>query len=65
VQIPGVVVPGTRKGADTAGWVLNQMTPGPAGFPADAAKTLILTGQLPPNYITGACPPSCTAGGTR
>ena len=64
VQIPGVVVPGSRKGADTAGWVLNQMTPGPAGFPADAAKTLITTGQLPPNYITGPCPPSCTAGGT-
>ncbi len=64
VQIPGVVVPGARKGGDMAGWVLNQMTPGPAGLPADAAKTLITTGQLPPNYITGSCPPSCTAGGT-
>ena len=61
VVIPGVTLPGARQGSDTAGWVLNQLTPGPAGFPADAAKTLILTGQVPPNYITGACPPSCTA----
>lgn len=74
VVIPGVDLPGIRKGADTATWVLNQLVPGPAigapgfGFPADAAKTLILTGQVPPQYITGGCPPmtgqdlSCTAG---
>jgi Carboxypeptidase regulatory-like domain/TonB dependent receptor len=63
VQLPGGV-PGTRIGGDTAGWILQQMTPGPGGFPADAAKTLILTGQLPPSYNEGSCPPSCTAGGT-
>ncbi|MDE3136552.1 MAG: TonB-dependent receptor [Acidobacteriota bacterium] len=74
VVIPGVNLPGIRVGANTATWVLNQLVPGPAieapgfGFPADAAKTLILTGQVPPQYITGGCPPapgqdlSCTAG---
>jgi len=63
VQLPGGV-PGTRIGADSAGWILQQMTPGPGGFPADAAKNLLLTGQLPPSYDEGPCPPSCTAGGT-
>jgi outer membrane receptor protein involved in Fe transport len=75
VVIPGVNLPGIREGSNTATWVLNQLVPGPAagapgfGFPADAAKTLILTGQVPPQYITGYCPPteagqnlSCTAG---
>jgi outer membrane receptor protein involved in Fe transport len=62
VVIPGVSLPGVRTGSANAGWVLNQLTPGPAGLPADAAKTLLLTGQLPANYITGPCPPSCTAG---
>ena len=62
VELPGL--PGVRKGADTAGYILQQMTPGPGGLPADAAKTLVLTGQLPPSYISGPCPPSCTAGGT-
>ncbi len=32
------------------------------GFPSDAAKTLVLTGQVPNQWITGTCPPSCTAG---
>ncbi len=62
VVIPGVNLPGIREGSNTATWVLNQFTPGPLGLPADAAKTLILTGQVPAQYITGACPPSCTAG---
>jgi hypothetical protein len=76
VIIPGVNLPGIRVGANTeTTWVLNQLVPGPAaaapgfGMPADAAKTLILTGQVPPQYITGYCPPtqpgqdlSCTAG---
>jgi outer membrane receptor for ferrienterochelin and colicin len=62
VVIPGVNLPGIRQGADTATWVLNQFTPGPLGLPAFAAKDLILTGQVPAQYITGACPPSCTAG---
>lgn len=61
VTIPGVDLPGVRNGAENGGYVLNQLTPGAAGLPADAAKTLILTGQLPANYITGPCPPSCTA----
>jgi hypothetical protein len=74
VIIPGVNLPGIRQGANSATWVLNQLVPGPAidvpgfGLPADAAKNLILTGQVPPQYITGGCPPapgqdlSCTAG---
>jgi outer membrane receptor protein involved in Fe transport len=62
VVIPGVSLPGVREGADTAGWVLNQLTPGPDGLPSQAAKTLLLTGELPPQYITGPCPPQCTAG---
>jgi outer membrane receptor protein involved in Fe transport len=62
VIIPGETLPGIRKGANTATWVLNQFTPGPLGFPSDAAKTLVLTGQVPDQWITGPCPPSCTAG---
>ena len=62
VIIPGETLPGIRKGANTATWVLNQFTPGPLGLPADAAATLITTGQVPDQYITGPCPPSCTAG---
>ncbi len=62
VIIPGETLPGIRKGANTATWVLNQFTPGPLGFPSDAAKTLVLTGQVPNQWITGTCPPSCTAG---
>jgi outer membrane receptor protein involved in Fe transport len=62
VIIPGETLPGIRKGANTATWVLNQMTPGPLGFPASAADTLVTTGQVPAQYITGPCPPSCTAG---
>jgi hypothetical protein len=62
VVIPGVQIPGTRQGAQTAGWIVNELVPGAAGLPADAAKTLILTGQLPPSYNTGPCPPNCTAG---
>ncbi|MGA7841542.1 MAG: TonB-dependent receptor [Candidatus Acidiferrales bacterium] len=62
VIIPGETLPGIRQGANTATWVLNQMTPGPLGFPATAASTLITTGQVPDQWITGPCPPSCTAG---
>jgi hypothetical protein len=61
VVIPGVSLPGIRVGSENGGFTLNQLTPGPAGFPADAAKTLVLTGQAPANYNTGPCPPSCTA----
>ncbi len=62
VIIPGETLPGIRKGANTATWVLNQFTPGPLGLPANAAATLITTGQVPDQWITGPCPPSCTAG---
>ena len=43
--IPGEMLPGIRQGADTATWVLNQLTPGPPDpggqviFPANAAAT--------------------------
>src|SRR5271155_3603801 len=59
---PGQLVNGIRKNSQDATWVLNQFTPGPNGFPGDAAKTLVLTGQVPDQYVGGACPPSCTAG---
>jgi len=66
VIIPGETLPGIRQGANTATWVLNQLTPQPpsAGqpLPAAAAATLVTTGQVPAQYITGPCPPSCTAG---
>jgi hypothetical protein len=62
VQIPGVQLPGIAKGADHGPGIVSQMTPGPAGFPADTAKTLLLTGRTPPIYITGPCPPSCVVG---
>ncbi len=62
VIIPGETLPGIRQGANTATWVLNQFTPGPLGFPSSAAATLVTTGQVPDQYITGPCPPSCTAG---
>jgi len=62
VIIPGETLPGIRQGANTATWVLNQMTPGPLGFPDTAGATLVTTGQVPAQFITGQCPPSCTAG---
>src|SRR5271155_512514 len=66
VIIPGETLPGIRQGANTATWVLNQLTPQPpsAGqpLPATAAATLITTGQVPDQFITGPCPPICTAG---
>jgi outer membrane receptor protein involved in Fe transport len=68
VIIPGETLPGIREGANTATWVLNQLTPGPlAGpptflLPAQAAANLVTTGQVPAQFITGPCPPSCTAG---
>ncbi len=62
VVIPGVQIPGVLKGSENAGWVVNELLPGPAGMPADVAKNLVLTGQLPPTYNSGPCPPNCTAG---
>ncbi len=62
VVIPGQTLPGIRQGADTATWVLNQFTPGPLGLPATPAATLVTTGQVPTQFITGPCPPQCTAG---
>jgi outer membrane receptor protein involved in Fe transport len=60
--LPGETVNGVRKRSETATWVLNQFTPGPLGLPSVAAATLIGTGQVPAQFITGPCPPSCTAG---
>jgi outer membrane receptor protein involved in Fe transport len=62
VIIPGETLPGIAEGANTATSVLNQFTPGPLGLPSQAASTLVTTGQVPDQYITGPCPPSCTAG---
>jgi hypothetical protein len=62
VMIPGVDIPGQWQGQTAAGWIVNEMFPGLAGLPANAAKTLVLTGQLPPSYNSGPCPPNCTAG---
>ena len=59
---PGELINGIRKRSENATWVLNQLTPGPGGFPAAAAATLINTGQVPNQFIEGPCPPSCTAG---
>ncbi len=59
---PGELVNGIRKRSENATWVLNQLTPGPGGFPAAAAAQLIATGQVPDQFIQGPCPPSCTAG---
>jgi outer membrane receptor protein involved in Fe transport len=52
--IPGANLPGIRQGADTAGWTLNQLPFGIPGAPApaDAAKTMVTSGQyLVPNII--------------
>lgn len=53
--LTGTSVPAARVGADTATWALNQF---PFGFPfpgspspADAAKTLLTTGQYPENFF--------------
>lgn len=48
-----VILPGPRQGAQTAGWALNQ-EPFIAGlFDAAAdARTLLRTGQVPPNFFT-------------
>ena len=66
--IPGETLPGIRAGADSATWVLNQLGPGPPNpggmqiFPAPAAATLITTGVVPPEYLTGAPDETVTAG---
>ena len=62
VIIPGETLPGIQKGANTGTSVLNQFTPGPLGLPSQVAATLVTTGHFPDQYITGPCPPSCTAG---
>jgi outer membrane receptor protein involved in Fe transport len=78
VQLPGVTYP-TRKGSDTATWVLNfqgvglgpvlNPPPGPPiTFPAVVAKQILTTSVYPPQFITGGCSfapadRNCTAGG--
>jgi len=64
--IPNFAMPGKRIGNDTATWVLNLLPFQPIVFgnlkypdgstpplPAQAAATLITTGQTPPNFNTG------------
>jgi hypothetical protein len=68
VIIPNEPLPGIRTGANSATWILNQLTPGPPNpvgqqiMPAVAAATLITTGQVPPQYITGPAGTTVTAG---
>ncbi len=68
VIIPNENLPGIRDGANSATWVLNQLTPGPPNpggqtiLPAQAAATLITTGEVPPEYITGPPGTTVTAG---
>ncbi|MGB6685566.1 MAG: TonB-dependent receptor, partial [Candidatus Acidiferrum sp.] len=68
VIIPNENLPGIRAGANSATWVLNQLTPGPPNpggqmiLPAQAAATLITTGMVPPEYITGPPGTTVTAG---
>jgi len=66
--IPGETLPGIRKGAESATWVLNQLVPGPPNpggqliFPSQAADTLVTTGVVPPEYLTGTAGQTVTAG---
>src|SRR5580658_2332669 len=68
VIIPNEDLPGIREGANSATWILNQLTPGPPNpggqtiLPAQAAATLITTGEVPPQYITGPAGTTVTAG---
>ncbi|HEY6387465.1 MAG TPA: TonB-dependent receptor [Candidatus Acidoferrum sp.] len=68
VIIPNENLPGIREGANSATWILNQLTPGPPNpggqqiFPAQAAATLITKGVVPPQYITGPAGLTVTAG---
>jgi hypothetical protein len=77
VIIPGVTIPGVRKGADTATWILNQepsiglpspICPGAPicqqlqEQPSLDAYTLLRTGQVPAQYITGPQGSLVTAG---
>jgi hypothetical protein len=76
VVIPNVPQPFVRRGNETATYVLNLLPFQPIVFgdlkypdgstpplPADAAKTLILTGQTPPNFGTGPPGTLVTASG--
>jgi len=48
-----VILPGPRQGAQTAGWALNQEPFIPGLFDAAAdARTLLRTGQVPPNFFS-------------
>jgi outer membrane receptor protein involved in Fe transport len=66
--IPGEILPGIRQGAESATWVLNQLSPGPPNpggqviLPANAAATLVTTGFVPPEYLTGSQFQTVTAG---
>lgn len=69
VIIPNVTIPGVRKGADTATWVLNQEPSLPAPLPlflqqqpSFDAYNLLRTGQVPTQFITGPQGSLVTAG---
>ena len=69
VIIPNVNLPGVRKGADTATWILNQEPSLPAPLPLQLqqqpsidAYTLLRTGQVPAQYLTGPQGTLVTAG---
>ncbi|NYF91553.1 TonB-dependent receptor [Tunturiibacter empetritectus] len=59
VVIPNATLPGVQYNSDTLPFSLNQLTPGPplpngqTITPADAAATLVKTGQVPPSFLTG------------
>lgn len=59
VVIPNATLPGVQYNSSTLPFSLNQLTPGPplpngqTIFPADAAATLVKTGQVPPSFLTG------------
>jgi len=64
VVIPNAPLAGAQYNSNNLAYTLNQLSPGPPNpdgvtiFPADAAATLVTTGQLPPRFITG--PPGTT-----
>ncbi len=59
VVIPNATLPGVQYNSDNLPFSLNQLTPGPplpngqTILPADAASTLVRTGQVPPSFLTG------------
>jgi hypothetical protein len=62
--LPGFKLPMVREGAEEGGWQLNQVvsrSSAPSAS-ADRAKSILLTGEYPPIYLSGGCPPACGVG---